>query len=313
MLPPPMQAGLFASIGYGLYELSFETLSLSPPLDMAADGTLFGWDAVQLWGAAHAIGFALWLASRKTSHPALFPVFVVGITVCVHAVCAATGTSLAAARENGWMMAATEGRPFWTLLEARQFSKARFDLICRPEALRELVCAVLFGPVVNTLLNLLLIAPVVGEKEMQIGLELRAHATGSLILGAAGGYSNYVAISNTAIHIKCGGVSRLSCWFAALVSALFLLVHPLFALVGYVPTLVVAATCVYIGVDFLFDNLALPLVSFDLGAAAVSWAVFLLCQQVGVLVGVIISIILGQVYAVLTSGKTKTKEAIKAE
>eukprot|EP00965_Chrysotila_dentata_P199180 6179225-Pleurochrysis_carterae.AAC.1 len=42
----------------------------------------------------------------------------------------------------------------------------------------------------------------------QIGLELRAHATGSLILGAAGGYSNYVAISNTAIHIKCGGVSR---------------------------------------------------------------------------------------------------------
>eukprot|EP00965_Chrysotila_dentata_P045754 1519948-Pleurochrysis_carterae.AAC.2 len=70
----------------------------------------------------------------------------------VHAVCAATGTSLAAARENGWMMAATEGRPFWTLLEARQFSKARFDLICRPEALRELVCAgarVAFAPLLT--------------------------------------------------------------------------------------------------------------------------------------------------------------------
>ena len=41
----------------------------------------------------------------------------------------------------------------------------------------------------------------------------------------------------------------------ALVAALFFVVHPLFVVVGYVPTLLVAATCVYIGVDLLWDHL----------------------------------------------------------
>ena len=38
-------------------------------------------------------------------------------------------------------------------------------------------------------------------------------------------------------------------------AALFFCVHPLFIVVGYVPTLLAAATCVYIGIDFLWDNL----------------------------------------------------------
>ena len=70
-----------------------------------------------------------------------------------------------------------------------------------------------------------------------------------------GGYSNYLAVSNTAIHIKCGGRTKASCYVGALVAALFFCVHPLFIVVGYVPTLLAAATCVYIGIDFLWDNL----------------------------------------------------------
>ena len=42
------------------------------------------------------------------------------------------------------------------------------------------------------------------------------------------------------------------------VGALFVVAHPLCAVVGYMPTLVVAAICVYIGADFLYDNLAEP-------------------------------------------------------
>ena len=41
----------------------------------------------------------------------------------------------------------------------------------------------------------------------------------------------------------------------ALVAALFFVAHPLFVIVGYVPTLLAAATCVYIGIDLLWDNL----------------------------------------------------------
>ena len=67
----------------------------------------------------------------------------------------------------------------------------------------------LFGPVVNTALNLVLAGPVVGTK-LEPPRELRAHAAGSLAAGAAGGFSAYLAVSNTAIHLKCGGTSRAS-------------------------------------------------------------------------------------------------------
>ena len=128
------------------------------------------------------------------------------------------------------------------------FSSAAFPL---------LVSAALFGPVVNTVLNYLLFGPLFKTK-LNVKRELRAHAAGAGLAAAGGGYSSYVALSNTAIHRKVGGTTKLSTYVAAAICALFVVAHPLCAVVGYMPTLVVAAICVYIGADFLYDNLAEP-------------------------------------------------------
>ena len=154
-------------------------------------------------------------------------------------------------------------------------TQVRWDVVLGAEAMRELVCAVLFGPVVNSLLNLILIGPVV-EATIDLPRELRAHAAGSIAAGLLGGYSNYIAVSNSAIHRKCGGKDRISCFAAAALAALFFGVHPLFVVVGYVPTLVVAAICVYIGVDLLYDNMIDAARKASIGAAVASWAVSLL-------------------------------------
>ena len=69
----------------------------------------------------------------------------------------------------------------------------------------------LFGPVINTVLNLVLVEPVIGESP-DVPQELRAHAAGTLAAAVGGGYSNYLAVSNTAIHIKCGGRTKGSCY-----------------------------------------------------------------------------------------------------
>ena len=50
-----------------------------------------------------------------------------------------------------------------------------------------------------------------------------------------GGYSNYIGLSDTAIHRKIGGLDKFSCYFAAAVGLLFLLAYPLAASVGYLP------------------------------------------------------------------------------
>ena len=96
LIPPALQAGLFAAIGWSLYLLAYETLGLS--FSPAALGTSA---AAQLWVPANILGFALWGASRTPAlaSPALFPGFILGVTAVVHAV-RVTGTSLGRTRRR---------------------------------------------------------------------------------------------------------------------------------------------------------------------------------------------------------------------
>ena len=90
-------------------------------------------------------------------------------------------------------------------------------------------------------------------QQVALPRELATSAAGSLVTALGGGYSNYIAVSNTAIHRKCGGKQTLSCLVAAAVALLFFIGHPLFVIVGYVPTLVVAGICVYIGPELQLE------------------------------------------------------------
>ena len=160
LLPPALQAGLFSAIGWGLYTLSFETLGLADA-NLPFSAAMLSADTARLWVPAHVLGIGLWLASRRTSSPALFPGFVVGVALLTHAVRIGTGTSLTAAQEGHWLMASTSGRPWHTLMAAAyDVGAVRWDVLLGVDALRELVSAVLFGPLVNSLLNLVLIGPV---------------------------------------------------------------------------------------------------------------------------------------------------------
>ena len=196
LLPPALQAGLFSAIGWGLYTLSFETLGLE---GLPISPITFTADAMRLWVPAHILGIGLWLASRRTSSPMLFPGFVGGVTLLTHAVRVASGTSLAAAQEAHWLMASAAGRPWHTLIAAAtDVGSVNWSVLLSADAARELVSALLFGPVVNTLLNLVLIGPVV-EKTVALPRELAASAAGSLATALGGGYSNYIAVSNVSV------------------------------------------------------------------------------------------------------------------
>lgn len=302
LLPPVLQSGVMATVGWGIYTLAFDSLSVPGPNEAIAaawassgDGLALLEQGARLSLPAHALGLGLWLASRRTSHPALFPTFALLLTATTHIVRLATGTSLAQARTGHWLMEEAEGQPFWTLWTKGLLSGGvRWDVLMQADALKELVSAVLFGPVINTVLNLVLVEPVIGESP-DVPHELRAHAAGTLAAAVGGGYSNYLAVSNTAIHIKCGGRTKASCYVGALVAALFFCVHPLFIVVGYVPTLLAAATCVYIGIDFLWDNLVSP--AFEgVGGAAAIYIIFAIMLRFGTLNGVLGCVLAFQVW-----------------
>ena len=284
LLPPPLQAGLFAAIGWSLYLLSFDTLGL----DFTASSLLTRQTA-RLWVPANAFGMSLWFASRKIDSPLLIPAFILATTTLVHGVCYFTGTSILAARGAGWLMAEVIGEPATALWRSISPALVRWDILFSLPALKQLVCAAIFGPLVNTVLNYALYGPMIGQK-LDLKKELRSHAVGTAAAAAAGGYSNYIGLSDIAIHRKLGGLDRFSCYVVAAVGALFLCAYPLCGLVGFLPTLVIAAIMVYVGCDFLYDNLVVATKANGAKAGLAAAAVLTVCVRKDMLSGLLLGI-----------------------
>ena len=197
LLPPALQAGLFAAIGWSIFLLAFDSLGLSFSLSPG----MLAWASARLWLPANVLGIGLWFVSRRVDSPFLFPGFIGLTTAVVHAVRALTGTSVAGARAAGWLMAEAAGAPATQLYTSLSPALVRWDVLFSSAAFPLLVSAALFGPVVNTVLNYLLFGPLFKTK-LNVKRELRAHAAGAGLAAAGGGYSSYVALSNTAIHKK---------------------------------------------------------------------------------------------------------------
>ncbi|EOD18866.1 hypothetical protein EMIHUDRAFT_209492 [Emiliania huxleyi CCMP1516] len=270
LLPPPLQAGLFAAIGWSLYLLSFDVLGLG-----AGAGALLTLQSARLWVPANLFGLGLWRASRKgvgegrasggETHPAapinrtslggplLIPIFILAVsalvrgprariparaadalagdfTLQVHGLRLATGCPVPDARAAGWLMAEVVGEPASALWRSLSPSLVRWDVLFSAAALKQLV------PLVNTVLNYVLYGPLIRQK-----LDLKTAPA--------------PPVDSTRPSAWIGGLDRFSCYFAAAVSALFLCAYPLCGLVGYLPTLAIAGICVYVGCDFLYDNL----------------------------------------------------------
>jgi len=266
---------------------------LSLPFSPAS---LFTWKAAALWVPTNLLGLGLWTTSKKTDSPLLFPAFILGVAALVHGGRLFTGTSLGAARAAGWLMAEAAGEPCTALFRSLSPSLVRWDVLFSSAALKQLVCAALFGPLVNTVLNFALYGPLIKAK-LDLKRELRSHAAGIGAAGLGGGYSGYIAVSDTAVHRKIGGRDRLSCYFAAAFGGLFLLVYPLSAIVGYVPTLAIAGICVFMGLDFLYDNLVEGTRANGALGGAFAAAVVALCVYKDMLWGSLIGVAAAQVAA----------------
>ena len=344
LLPPKLQAGLFAAIGWSLYMLAFDSLGLR----FSLSASMLDWASARLWLPANALGLGLWFTARRVNSPYLFPGFVAGVTGLVHAVRCWTGTSIADARAAGWLMSEAAGGPVTQLYLAFSPELVRWDLIFSPAGFSALLSAALFGPVINTVLNYILAGPLF-KRKLDLRRELRTHAAGAAAAAVGGGYSSYIALSNTAIHLRymerrfgvhgpsddchsltlmaiggpddsyvalsdavmyrrVGGMTKFSTYVAAAVGALFLIAYPLCACVGYVPTLVIGAICVFIGAAFLHDNLVVPLgaalnesaegkgltfeaVRLALGSVAASWLVLLICVKQNMLLGTVLGVL----------------------
>ena len=195
---------------------------------MAASGWLLGLGGIAVLAGAHmswsevgeiasghhlpqilaGLGFAtaLWL-SQRIRNPLTFPALLVATVVLVHAVRVASGCSIEAAREAGWLLNVGRNSEIANPLMLLHAVQA-IDLHTAALAGGEFIG--LFAVTAITLLLGLVVVEVEGRLDVDLDRELRLNGLANILVGLSGGMVGTLSVSRTLFNLRAGGSGRAS-------------------------------------------------------------------------------------------------------
>lgn len=237
---------------------------------------------------AIAIALAIYLGLRRRSDsPYILPaVLLVGVAL-EHVVLAITGTSMAAAEQNGWLFkapAAVGFTPTWDLNDLRMFP---WNVL---PALSGDLLAVMFVTAVSTLLNTTGLE-FLTKREADLQRELTTIGVANVIAAGLGGYVSTIALNRTTLNYVAGARDRLSGLTVAAVSILLVAPDPGF--LAYVPKFVLGGLLFYLGANRVYEWLINSAQRVSLLEYTSLLAIAVLILQVGFIAGVLIGIVIG--------------------
>eukprot|EP01029_Cantina_marsupialis_P024074 TRINITY_DN6100_c0_g3_i4.p1 TRINITY_DN6100_c0_g3~~TRINITY_DN6100_c0_g3_i4.p1 ORF type:complete len:978 (-),score=302.55 TRINITY_DN6100_c0_g3_i4:690-3623(-) len=245
-VPFPVRTGLFASVGYLLYKMSWE---LATESDMSMDTLHKNW---QLLLAAHIVGAVLFWLVYKFHHPATLPGLFFGGMVVFQLFLLISGKDAEWAREEKWLMEKSEAGPFWTFYTELFGYHIHWKAILNQY--KHILIAILVGPLLNANINVVMLGPLLNTQPNQ-DKEMRVHGIANLVNGLMGGFTCNAAVSNTNLHLAAGGHTRSSVVIASIGTYMYFLVHYTFGLIPLIPRTIIAAFFVNFGIDFCYDAL----------------------------------------------------------
>lgn len=203
-VPFPVVCGFMAASGWllgigGLGILAGVHMSWS-----AVSGLADGHHLPQIL-AGLAFASALWLG-RRLLPPLSFPVLLAAAIVLIHAVRLASGTSIDAAREAGWLL--NVGRSADIANPVMLFHAAQ-AIDWRAAALAGGEFIGLFAVTAITLLLGLVVVEVEGRLDLDLDRELRLNGLANVLVGLAGGMIGTLSVSRTLFNLRTGGTSRV--------------------------------------------------------------------------------------------------------
>jgi sulfate permease, SulP family len=244
-LPYPVIGGFLAGTGWLLLVGGLEVL-LDTEVSLATLDVLVQPGALLRWAPALVGAVVLVALLRRTTNPLVLPLAVLaGVATCFVAF-ALSGTSLAAARADGWLLG-----PFpdasWPPVGPGELGSADLGLALGQVAT---VGSLVVITVIALLLNASGVEVAVGE-EVDLDGELVTAGMANLLAGALGGTVGYTYTSVTVLAHRMGGARRATGVVVALVGAGTLLVG--FAAVTLVPVPIVGGLLALLGFSFLSD------------------------------------------------------------
>src|SRR5262249_40380519 len=157
-----------------------------------------------LAGIAFAAG--LFLTQQRLKNPLVTPVAVILGIVATHVALAATGTSIATARDEGWLFPALAGIALPRPVTVMTSPLLDWSVMA---GMARYATATAIAVIIGMLLNLTGIETAT-DRAADVDHELRWHGIANALAALAGGSAGNITLSRTSLNMRCGGHSRLS-------------------------------------------------------------------------------------------------------
>ncbi len=288
-VPYPVVGGFLAGTGWLLLKGGV-AVSSGVEVHMDTFGSLASVETAKHWAPALGFGLVLLLAVRLIKRPLVIPI-ALGAGIVAFAIGAlATGASLDAARDGGWLLGPFDSTRLWEPWTLRALSDADWWAVLGQWAG---IAATVLVASIAVLFNLGG-TEVVVHRDLDTNRELRDAGMLNVLSGGLGGIPGYHALSLTSLAERMDVNART----AGLVGALVPLAGVIFgaSVIELVPRMLVGGVLAFLGLAFLVEwvwdkRKALPRVEYVIVLVILAGIVvrgFL----PGVLLGIVMAVVL---------------------
>ncbi len=245
-IPYPVVGGFLAGTGLLLVRGGFDVMA-GITLSMQTLPELAAADAMRLWLPGILFAFTIVLARRINGHFLTMPAIILLGTAAFHLWLYASGTSLSAAGNAGWLLGPFPEAEVRIPLGPSAFASVNWSAIA--EQIGGIVLALVVS-VLALLLNATGVELATG-RSLDLDRELRSAGLANLVSGAGGGLAGYQSLGLSILAHEFGGPSRITGIVSTLVCGTVLFFG--FELLIYFPRPIIGGIIVFLGLGLLME------------------------------------------------------------
>ncbi|KAL8633576.1 hypothetical protein Q9189_000729 [Teloschistes chrysophthalmus] len=253
--PRHILIGCIGGVGWFLVATGLEVsarLDGNLEYDMVTLRKLFQADTVALWVLPLALSIFLILIKHWVKHPLTDATFFLSIIAIFYFfVGAMDQLHLPDLRDKGWVFEAPDaGVPFYHFYTLYNFEAVNWEALL--DTVPTMLALTFFG-IIHVPINVPALGFTMGEDNVDVDRELKAHGLSNALSGACGSIQNYLVYTNSVLFARSGGNSRVAGVMLAIATFGVLISGPV--IIGYIPVLVVGALIFFLGIELMREAL----------------------------------------------------------
>jgi len=290
VIPYPVIGGFMAGTGW-LLTRGFVQVTADLPLSWSSLGALLEPAALWCWLPGLGFAIALFTATRLWQQFWIMPATLLACVSLFFLLLWGSGSSLAAAREAGWLLGPfPQGDQLWRPLTLQQVSQVHWLAIVHQGGglLTLMLVSLLSLMLSNSSIEL-----VIG-RDLSLNEEIKSIGLANLLSGLGGGMVGNQALPSTLLVNNMGATYRLSGLFAVIPSVAVLVLGSSF--LSYLPKALMGSVILYLGLTLLWKWLYEAYFKIPLWDYVTVWVTLIVINTVGFLAGILTGFLLTVIY-----------------